>query len=59
MSLVDASNLRNRLYEARDRVDTLELALEDIARINASEATVEERERLIADICGRLIGGKG
>jgi hypothetical protein len=54
ISFLDATNLRNRLYVTKDRVDTLEVALEDIARINASEAGAEERTRLIAKICLRV-----
>jgi hypothetical protein len=56
ISFLDATNLRNRLYETKDRVDTLEVALEDIARINASEASAEERTRLIKGICLRVNG---
>lgn len=56
ISFLDATNLRNRLYETRDRVDTLEVALEDIARINASEVPAEERTRLIRGICLRVRG---
>jgi len=54
MSLLDASNLRTRAYTAEQRVEALELALEDIARINASEASADVRQRLIGDIAVRV-----
>ena len=34
LSWLDASNLRNRLYEQKNRIEILEIALEDIQRIN-------------------------
>ncbi len=34
LSIVQASNLRNRVYAMEDRLDILEVAIEDIERIN-------------------------
>jgi len=34
LSCLDASNLRNQLFEQRNRMEILETALEDIERIN-------------------------
>ena len=34
LSWLDASNLRNQLFEQRNRMEILETALEDIERIN-------------------------
>ena len=39
LSVIDASNLRNRAYLAEQRVELLSLALEDIARINHNSAS--------------------
>lgn len=39
LSLLDSANLRNRVYTLEQRVSQLELAIEDIARINANSAT--------------------
>ena len=38
LSLLQASNLRNRVYSQQQRIETLELAIEDIERINANSA---------------------
>jgi len=54
LSVLDATNLRNRAYRAELRVEALELAIEDIERINASEVDEAERARLIAGICERV-----
>lgn len=35
VSWLDAANLRNRVYSQQARIESLELALEDIDRINA------------------------
>jgi hypothetical protein len=48
MSLLDSANLRNRVYEQAERIDKLELAIEDIERINANSANPNA---LIAGIC--------
>lgn len=51
MSLLDSANLRNRVYEQQERIDKLELAIEDIERISASRVESSERHRLIKNIC--------
>ena len=48
MSLLDSANLRNRVYEQAERIQALELAIEDIERINANSANPNA---LIAGIC--------
>jgi len=48
MSLLDSANLRNRVYEQQERIQALELAIEDIERINANSANPNA---LIAGIC--------
>jgi hypothetical protein len=35
LSIVQSTGLRNRVYAMEDRLDILEVAIEDIARINA------------------------
>ena len=54
MSLLDSANLRNRVYAQQQRIDTLELAIEDIARINSSSAPDSERHKLIVGIVDRV-----
>ena len=39
LAIVQSSNLRNRVYAMEDRLDILEVAIEDIERINANSAT--------------------
>ena len=51
MSIVDAGNLRNRVYAMEDRLDILEVAVEDIERINANS---EFSNPLISSICERV-----
>jgi hypothetical protein len=34
LSWLDHGNLRNQVYQLKDRVETLEIALEDIERMN-------------------------
>ena len=36
LSLLQATKLRNRVYAMEDRLDILEVAIEDIERINAN-----------------------
>jgi hypothetical protein len=50
MSLLDSANLRNRVYTQQQRIEQLELALEDIDRINANNA---HAQHLIAGIVAR------
>lgn len=37
LSVLQSTNLRNRVYAMEDRLDILEVAIEDIARINARD----------------------
>jgi len=39
LSILQSTNLRNRVYAMEDRLDILEVAIEDIERINANSAT--------------------
>lgn len=52
MSILQASDLRNRVYRAQNRIDSLELALEDIERINANSANPNA---LIAGIVANVL----
>jgi nicotinic acid mononucleotide adenylyltransferase len=54
ISIFQASTLRDRLYTANNRIEILELAIEDIERISASRVDSSERHRLIAGICDRV-----
>lgn len=36
MSIIQAAKLRNRVYAMEDRLDILEVAIEDISRINSN-----------------------
>ena len=51
ISIVQASTLRDRYYQALNRIEILETALEDIRRISASRVKSSERHRLIKGIC--------
>jgi len=53
VSIFQASTLRDRYYSAVTRVEILETALDDIARISASRVDSSERHRLIKGICDR------
>jgi len=48
ISVIQASDLRNRVYSQQNRIDTLELAIEDIERINSRS---QHPNLLIARIC--------
>ena len=50
LSWLDSANLRNQMYSQRERIEILETALEDIDRINASTASSEQRQQLIAGV---------
>lgn len=39
LSLLQATKLRNRVYAMEDRLDILEVAMEDIERINTNSQT--------------------
>ena len=54
ISIFQASTLRDRYYTAKNRIEILELAIEDIERISASRVDSSERHRLIAGICDRV-----
>jgi hypothetical protein len=56
ISLLQATTLRDRYYTALNRIETLEIALEDIERISASRVDSSERHRLIKNICERTRG---
>jgi hypothetical protein len=51
ISILQASTLRDRYYTAVNRIELLETALEDIARINANST---EPNDLIRGICFRI-----
>jgi hypothetical protein len=51
ISLLQASSLRERYYTLVNRVELLELAMEDIERINANSSTPNA---LIAGICTHI-----
>jgi hypothetical protein len=54
ISIFQASTLRERYYTALNRIETLEIAIEDIERISASRVDSSERHKLIAGICQRV-----
>ena len=56
ISVIQASNLRNRVYSQQNRIDTLELAKEDILRISRSTVSEDQRLKLIENICTRVEG---
>lgn len=51
LSLLQATKLRNRVYAMEDRLDILEVAIEDIERINANSTVPNP---LIASICANV-----
>ena len=51
LSILQATGLRNRVYAMEDRLDILEVAVEDIERINAHAGCPNP---LIASICARV-----
>jgi len=54
ISIFQAASLRDRYYTARNRIELLETAIEDIERINASRVDNSEQHRLIKAICHRV-----
>ena len=50
VSLLQATTLRERYYTAMNRIEILETALDDIARISQSRIDSSERYRLIHGI---------
>lgn len=51
LSILQATRLRNRMYAMEDRLDILEIAIEDIERINASSDNPNE---LITGVCANV-----
>ena len=51
LSVLQSTSLRNRVYAMEDRLDILEIAVEDIARINASSL---EPNPLIANVVANV-----
>jgi hypothetical protein len=51
VSIFQASTLRDRYYTATNRLDLLETAIDDIARINSNSSTPNQ---LITNICRNL-----
>ena len=51
LSLLQATKLRNRVYAMEDRLDILEVAIEDIERINSRS---DSPNILITSICQRV-----
>lgn len=51
LSILQSTSLRNRVYAMEDRLDILEVAVEDIERINANSATPNP---LITAICDHV-----
>ena len=54
VSLFQATSLRDRYYTALNRIELLETAMDDIARISASRVDQSERHRLIVGIITRI-----
>ena len=48
LSIITASRLRDRVYTQQQRISQLELAIEDIARINSASRSPN---RLVSRIC--------
>ena len=53
VSLIQAASLRDRYYTLEQRLELVNLAIEDIERINANSANPNP---LIASICTRICG---
>lgn len=51
LSVLQATGLRNRVYAMEDRLDILEVAVEDIERINSNS---REPNPLISQICANV-----
>ena len=57
LSILQASSLRDRYYTALNRIELLDTAIEDIARISESTVDSTEQIRLIQGICVRVQKG--
>lgn len=51
LSVVQSTGLRNRVYAMEDRLDVLEVAIEDIQRINSNSPTPNP---LITTVCATV-----
>ena len=51
LSILQATGLRNRVYAMEDRLDILEVAVEDIKRINANAS---QPNPLITTVCANV-----
>ena len=51
LSLLQATKLRNRVYAMEDRLDILEVAIEDIERINSNSTSPNP---LISNVCANV-----
>ena len=51
LSILQATKLRNRVYAMEDRLDILEIAIEDIERINSNSSNPNP---LISNICDNV-----
>ena len=54
VSVFQATTLRERYYTALNRIEILETAIDDIARISASRTEQSERHKLIIGIVTRI-----
>lgn len=51
LSIIQSTGLRNRVYAMEDRLDVLEVAIEDIERINRNS---EHPNPLITTVCANV-----
>lgn len=51
LSILQATKLRNRVYAMEDRLDILEVAIEDIERINSNSSNPNP---LITTVCANV-----
>ena len=51
MSIIQAAKLRNRVYAMEDRLDILEVAIEDIERMNANSPNPNP---LVTTVCANV-----
>jgi len=54
LSLLQATTLRERYYLALNRIEVLDIAIDDIVRISESTVDAHERIQLIQGICNRI-----
>ena len=53
MSIIDASNLRNKLYEQREEHEVMWTALDDISRMHKGTPAGEQAARALSQIKSR------